>query len=216
MFDLFLMAWIITGSYWVYHIYQEVDPAYDECHETLYKLAFGVITSSYILFVMMCCCMCFCGFCLIQRQADGGREGGGEDDEREEGEGDEEGGERGSSQSVTPRSLPPSPADTSNSSERGHDPVDIFEPRAAPHDTPDDDYNSTLNPERLHSATDGSQGTAGRGRRERAHVEPALSLDDLESVDVMNYQYTPVLSPRTRQLAADKQGLPQSPRTSSV
>lgn len=88
IFNLFMLAWIITGSYWIYHVYAEVNNSdFTNCNELLYKFAFGILTSSYILLILMCCCTCVCGLCLRRNVH-----------HREEREG-EEGGERGHSES---------------------------------------------------------------------------------------------------------------------
>ena len=296
------MAWIVAGSYWIYHIYGEVDPEYEECHETLYKFAFGVITSSYILFSLMCCCMCFCGICLIQRRQGGG--GGGEEGEESGGGGSEEGeredsdtGEGTSGRSRTrsqtrsfgsgsvvsgerlPHSQSPYSGDRAmDSSERGESVVE--EPSHTLSNTPEatgarrsrdrtlsntpeatgarrsrdrtlsntpeatgarrsrDRLSNTpegnrrpsntpeapgtnFSPRRSHDSIDtpssftaaaplSDVGDGGGGRR---HVQPALSLDDLDPVVVVDYESTPVLSPRTLQLPANE---PLSPRTTSV
>ena len=79
-----MLAWIITGSYWIYHVYAEVnDSNFTNCNELLYKFAFGILTSSYILLTLMCCCTCACGLCLRRNRQ--------QREEREGEEGDESG-----------------------------------------------------------------------------------------------------------------------------
>lgn len=65
--DLFLFAWLICGSVWVYRIYGTVN--YEDtadaryCKKVLYKFAFGVITATWSLvglFFVFGCCMCCC------------------------------------------------------------------------------------------------------------------------------------------------------------
>lgn len=211
VFDVFLIAWILTGSYWIYHVYEEVDPDYENCHETLYKFAFAVITSSYILFVLMCCCMCFCGICIIQRRS-GDREDRA-DNESREGEGDDDGTggditedrSRSYSQSFESRSLEhthrPSPRAEDGDDERDDD-IDPTTYRDI-----SDEY--TLMRRGQSSDDDGSS----HGRR---HAQPAMSLENLEPVEVVDYNCTPILSPRSRQLAANEQESPFSPQTTSV
>lgn len=94
IFNLFLLAWIIAGSYWIYRVYADVNSStYTNCNEVLYKFSFGILTSSYILLVLMCCCTCCCGLCLrrnVQNQEEREEaEGGG----RSDGESGDSGGE---------------------------------------------------------------------------------------------------------------------------
>ena len=78
IFTLFMLAWIIAGSYWIYHIYSEVmridfgKSSSDgrSCNELLYKFSFGILTSSYILLVLMLCCTCCCSCCLNTNPAE--------------------------------------------------------------------------------------------------------------------------------------------------
>ena len=210
VFDLFLVAWILAGSYWIYHVYREVDPAFDNCNETLYKFAFGVITSSYILFAMMCCCMCVCSLCLLPR-------GGGESEVGEVGEtGDD-------THSLTPHSDPQSsPPPPPHTSETRSDDVrvsqngEILEPNS---ENMREDGESLNTPDRVsHTSShgdsshgDGSHGDGGSRRQQ------AMSLDNLEPLSIAEYNLTPALSPRaTRQSVANEQGPPLSFRTTSV
>lgn len=64
-FNLFMLSWIICGSYWVYHIYRKISAdRFVHCNEVVYKLGFGAITSSYIILVLVVTCVCCCGLCL--------------------------------------------------------------------------------------------------------------------------------------------------------
>ncbi|XP_065176699.1 transmembrane protein 272-like isoform X2 [Sycon ciliatum] len=60
--DIFLFAWLICGSVWVYKIYSQVQhdnsDALYYCQATVYKFAFGVITASWSLFGLVLCCGC--------------------------------------------------------------------------------------------------------------------------------------------------------------
>lgn len=65
--DCFLFVWFICGNVWIYQNYQ---PKYDDpfnsdeyCNKTLYLFAFWVTTATYILFGVMCCCLCCVGIC---------------------------------------------------------------------------------------------------------------------------------------------------------
>ena len=211
IFDLFLMAWIIAGSYWIYHIYREVDPDFDECHETLYKFAFGVITSSYILFAMMCCCMCVCGVCLLPRHSE-------EEEEEEGGEGSRRG-----SHSPTPHS------DLENSPQPGETATDEGNVSSENGETvglhSEEEYGERGRGEREEQG--GTVGGEREGRERGVDMEPIiggrrqlpqqdLTLDNLEPLNVGEYEQTPVLSPRARQLVTNEQGHPLSPKTTSV
>lgn len=207
IFDIFLIAWILTGSYWIYHIYEEVDPEYENCHETLYKFAFAVITSSYILFILMCCCMCFCGICIIQRRS-GEREDQ-TDNESREGEGEDdgestEGRSRSYTQSFESRSLEhahhPSPRVEDGDYFEGDDPSDA-------HRDMSDEYTYSQR------GPGSDEGGSSHGRRQ---TQPPLSLENLEPLDVVDYNCTPILSPRARQLPANEQESPLSPQTTTV
>ncbi|XP_063801203.1 transmembrane protein 272-like [Pseudophryne corroboree] len=61
---LFSLCWFITGSVWVFSIYQ-TNPR--DCNDTVYKFAFGILIFEYIfiafIFVMVCLCTCCIG-CL--------------------------------------------------------------------------------------------------------------------------------------------------------
>jgi hypothetical protein len=101
VFNLFMLAWIITGSYWIFSSYSAVNASdFSNCNELLYKFGFSIVISSYILLVLMCCCTCICaGICLRRKkdqEEEEGDEGGEEEEEEEEereGE-DREGGSR--------------------------------------------------------------------------------------------------------------------------
>ncbi|KAM5137854.1 transmembrane protein 272-like [Mantella aurantiaca] len=61
---LFSICWFITGSVWVFRIYQ-VNPR--DCDDTVYKFAFGILIFEYIflsiLILVICLCTC-CGCCI--------------------------------------------------------------------------------------------------------------------------------------------------------
>lgn len=209
IFDIFLIAWILTGSYWIYHIYEEVDPEYENCHETLYKFAFAVITSSYILFILMCCCMCFCGICIIQRRS--GERDDQTDNESREREGEDDG------EITDERSRSYTQSFESRSQEHAHHPS----PRAEEgdyiemdHDLEPSDTHRDMSDEYTYSQR--GQGSDEGGSSHRRQAQPALSLENLEPLEVVEYNCTPVLSPRARQLAPNEQESPLSPQTTSV
>ena len=226
LFNLFLVAWIIAGSYWIYHIYREVDPEYKDCHETLYKFAFGVITSSYILMVMMCGCMCCCGICLMRSRAEeeeeeeeNEEEERGEDEvERCEGENSLRSGTESRTQSNASLSEVTSEYDSQGretGTPRGDDRVrdsteGSGERGSAIHSHSDASRENTSSPDR-------GCGHAGASRPAgRRRVQSNLSLDNLEPLEMVDYECTPIMSPRLRQLAADEQELPLYLRTTSV
>lgn len=61
LFNLFTLAWVVVGSYWVYSIYREtVSDGYSNCNIVLYKLSFSFVTCSYIVLLLMFLWM----FCL--------------------------------------------------------------------------------------------------------------------------------------------------------
>ena len=97
IFNLFMLAWIITGSYWIFSSYATVHRNdFMDCNELLYKFGFSIVISSYILLVLMCCCTCICaGICLRRNKDQDGEDDEGGEEEEEEGEGDyREGGSR--------------------------------------------------------------------------------------------------------------------------
>lgn len=68
--DLFLFAWFIAGSVWVYRTYSDVsyhkEDGKDYCDKLLYLFSFWSLTSSYILMALSClCCICVCCVALI-------------------------------------------------------------------------------------------------------------------------------------------------------
>lgn len=57
LFNLFLFAWVIGGSYYVYSIYREVVTTdYSTCNVILYKFAFSIVTCSYVILVLVFTC----------------------------------------------------------------------------------------------------------------------------------------------------------------
>ena len=100
VFNLFVLAWIICGSYWIFNLYSTVHGNdFATCNELLYKFGFSIVISSYILLLLMCCCTCVCaGICLRRNKERGeeeedGGEGEGEEEEDDEGNGGEIEGE---------------------------------------------------------------------------------------------------------------------------
>jgi hypothetical protein len=67
---LFIFAWFIAGSVWIYRTYghfnSENPDADNYCHPVLYYFAFWVTTVTYIMVALgcLCCCLtCLCGAC---------------------------------------------------------------------------------------------------------------------------------------------------------
>lgn len=73
LFNLFLLGWVVAGSYWIYHVYPTVNRAgynaSSTCDELLYKFSFGILTSSYILLAIMLFFVCCCGLCLRESRS---------------------------------------------------------------------------------------------------------------------------------------------------
>ena len=67
-FNLLMVIWIIVGSVWVFGAYRQLNTSQGYqgslCNEILYKFAFGVITTGYILFVLMLVFACFVAICI--------------------------------------------------------------------------------------------------------------------------------------------------------
>ncbi|XP_043539418.1 transmembrane protein 272-like isoform X1 [Chiloscyllium plagiosum] len=69
--SLFSFIWLITGSVWIYSIYQpdyidKASPNY--CDKTLYLFAFWITTAVYIILGLMMLvgfCVCICGGTLV-------------------------------------------------------------------------------------------------------------------------------------------------------
>ncbi len=73
VFNLMLLGLFIAGSYWVFHVYNELKGAgfpVEECDPVLYKISFGVMVSVYIMLVLTCCCVCGCALCRIRGNED--------------------------------------------------------------------------------------------------------------------------------------------------
>lgn len=59
-FNLVLLAWLVTGSYWVYKMYREVVATdYATCNEVLYKFTFSFVTCSFVIMLMIFSCTFF-------------------------------------------------------------------------------------------------------------------------------------------------------------
>lgn len=59
LINWFIFGWFMIGSYWIYRIYE---PNYNPqlgkyCNETLYKFAFWLVTSVYILLALSIVCL---------------------------------------------------------------------------------------------------------------------------------------------------------------
>ena len=66
IFNLVLLGLFIAGSYWIFHVYQDLrkrDYPSDECDPVLYKISFGIMICTYIIFVSTCSCVCGCALC---------------------------------------------------------------------------------------------------------------------------------------------------------
>lgn len=100
IFNLLSFGWFIAGSYWIFHIYNDLQKSgFDRelCHPVLYKFAFGMMISSYIIVGLTCCCVCGCGLCQnpVTREGEEGRtanRGGGGEGEHSVEETDRENG----------------------------------------------------------------------------------------------------------------------------
>ena len=104
IFNLFILAWVITGSYWVYHVYKKVnDTSFKTCDELLYKFAFGILTSSYVLLVLMLSCTCCCGLCLRRGSAEEEGEGESGRDEEDDRSQASDGETAGNGEGMTPQ-----------------------------------------------------------------------------------------------------------------
>lgn len=73
--NIFLFAWFIAGSVWVYSIYGKVN--YDDetsilyCDKTAYLFTFILITITYALAalsLLLCCCACVVACCLMGKE----------------------------------------------------------------------------------------------------------------------------------------------------
>ena len=96
VFNLFMLAWIIAGSYWIFSLYKTVHSNdFSNCNELLYKFGFSIVISSYILLVLMCCCTCICAGICLRRKKEQEEE---DPEEEEEGEGERTGEERDGSE----------------------------------------------------------------------------------------------------------------------
>jgi len=68
LIDLFLFAWIITGSYWVFRIYA---PDYVDstsavyCHKTLYLFSFVLLLIGYAVSALSVFCAICVGICTL-------------------------------------------------------------------------------------------------------------------------------------------------------
>ena len=62
--SLFLLAWIITGSVWVFGHYNEWMDHKDRCNNTVYIFSFVILVLIYVFSGLICCCCC-CMFCII-------------------------------------------------------------------------------------------------------------------------------------------------------
>ena len=99
IFNLISLAWVIAGSYWIFHVYGELqDSRFDRelCHPVLYKFAFGMMISCYIVVGLTCCCVCGCSLCQNPPPRDG--EDSRRDTRRGEGRHEREEGSMGNGQ----------------------------------------------------------------------------------------------------------------------
>lgn len=54
IFNIFILCWVIAGSFWIYSIYQETtSDGYANCNVTLYKFSFSSVTCSYVLVILV-------------------------------------------------------------------------------------------------------------------------------------------------------------------
>lgn len=73
VFNLLLLGLFIAGSYWIFHVYNDLRkdgfPS-SECNNNLYKISFGMMVSIYIILALTCCCVCGCALCRIKSPSD--------------------------------------------------------------------------------------------------------------------------------------------------
>lgn len=77
-FNLALFGWSITGSYWIFHVYDDLlDKEFNSslCHPILYKFSFGMMICIYIVVGLTCCCVCGCTLCRSKPQERSERNG---------------------------------------------------------------------------------------------------------------------------------------------
>ena len=62
--SLFLLAWIIVGSVWVFGHFDDWKKDMDRCNNTVYIFSFVILVLIYVFSGLICCCCC-CMFCIL-------------------------------------------------------------------------------------------------------------------------------------------------------
>ena len=200
LFTLFMLAWIIAGSYWIYHIYNDVmridfgrlSSDGTSCNELLYKFSFGILTSSYILLVLMLCCTCCCSCCLKTNPPEEGEE----EEENRSSHSTESGQElRDSSES-------PGGSLLSGSEEAGVTDQDLYDIPPSENDywTHIGDSESSPN-QRLNNGSVVQADTTGHGQDDHSGEGARQNASDnlhLEQINLTEYTDSPILSPPHR------------------
>ena len=208
---------IFDGKYWdkqtvfLLFSFHFLHDRYKKCDETLYKFSFGVITSSYILLVLMLCCSCVCGLCLVHRRGLREEEGEGEADEEEEEETgeDEENGEREQEEEQGRRGTREGGDEVAQRSADGESSCsDISDGQSVPQTS-----SGYISPSGGHEVRDHEERELVTLNHE-TQDQLLPNLHDLEPLQVGEYSYSPIMSPR--QLTADEQGSLPSLHSTSV
>lgn len=68
-FNIFVLSWVVTGSYWIYSVYhQVVSTGYSMCNIVLYKFSFSFVTCSYFLLLIIFSWTFFLGISALRRR----------------------------------------------------------------------------------------------------------------------------------------------------
>ena len=91
LFNVFVLCWIATGSYWVFSVYHQVlSTDYATCDIVLYKISFSFVTCSYVLLLLIFSWTAFLAItALKKRKRDTRSERGVDDGNRRGSEGDQ-------------------------------------------------------------------------------------------------------------------------------
>ena len=72
IYTFLMFTCLVVGSYFIYSNYGKLHNSgnyrSDLCHEGLYKFAFGITTASFVLAILLVCCVCLCGLCQVHDQ----------------------------------------------------------------------------------------------------------------------------------------------------
>jgi hypothetical protein len=97
IFDVFMLSWMVAGSYWIYSIYRQVVVTdYSTCNVVLYKISFSFVTCSYVLVLLVFSWTAYLGISALMRRrkrvSRSTNEGAGDDQRGGGGSAEEEGG----------------------------------------------------------------------------------------------------------------------------